>query len=170
MSSAPFGISHFNQLPLSERAIIVAAWECDHYKVREVGFNRGERVEGYQKAAGIRPGDPYCVAFVTWCLKFAGCDHSKIPGGPGSACNWHARAGLHPTSPARGTIFTWCDTKKWRGHGGFVVKVTKALGMTWIHTIEANTDASGGREGDGVYRKKRLVTSKLRFQPIQSLS
>lgn len=28
---------------------------------------------------------------------------------------------------------------------------------TWLTTVEGNTNDSGSREGDGVYRKKRLV-------------
>ena len=45
--------------------------------------------------------------------------------------------------------------KKRIAHVGFV----DAWDGTWLTTVEGNTNVLGSREGDGVYRKRRLVSS-----------
>lgn len=150
----------------TERALLIAAQEVDRYKVREVGRNDGPRVRAYLKAAGVSVAAAWCASFVTWCALEAGRERRSLPAGPASACNWiHWKgAKLVPVDEVkRGDVFGWCDAKKWRGHLGFVVKAQKVLGVWFIKTIEGNTDDTGGRDGDGVYRRTRRVTKDMRF-------
>jgi hypothetical protein len=42
-----------------------------------------------------------------------------------------------------------------KGHCGFV----ESVGSGRIKTIEGNTTAAGSREGDGVYRRTRAISS-----------
>lgn len=59
-------------------------------------------------------------------------------------------------TPGTGDIFGLFFTEKKRiAHAGFVDQ----WDGTWLITVEGNTNVSGGREGDGVYRKRRLVKS-----------
>ncbi|MHB1178951.1 MAG: hypothetical protein ACYCZO_11555 [Daejeonella sp.] len=58
--------------------------------------------------------------------------------------------------PTTGDIFGLFFTEKNRiAHAGFIDQ----WDGTWLITVEGNTNVSGGREGDGVYRKRRPVKS-----------
>ncbi|MCF8451741.1 MAG: hypothetical protein K9G42_00985 [Pedobacter sp.] len=67
---------------------------------------------------------------------------------------------VHPTTnsrqPTTADIFGIFFPEKNRiAHAGFVDQ----WGETWLITVEGNTNMEGSREGDGVYRKRRLVRS-----------
>jgi hypothetical protein len=51
-----------------------------------------------------------------------------------------------------GMVF-FIDTGGGKGHAGIVVSINGSN----IETIEGNTDGSGSREGDGVYRRTRKI-------------
>jgi len=60
------------------------------------------------------------------------------------------------TTPKTGDIFGLFFPDKNRiAHTGFIDQ----WDGTWLITVEGNTNDSGGREGDGVYRKRRPVKS-----------
>ena len=60
------------------------------------------------------------------------------------------------TTPETADIFGLYFPEKNRiAHAGFIDQ----WDGTWLITVEGNTNDSGGREGDGVYRKRRLVKS-----------
>lgn len=60
------------------------------------------------------------------------------------------------TTPRTGDIFALFFPEKNRiAHAGFIDQ----WDGTWLITVEGNTNLSGSREGDGVYRKRRLVRS-----------
>ncbi len=60
------------------------------------------------------------------------------------------------TTPKTGDIFGLFFPDKNRiAHTGFIDQ----WDGTWLITVEGNTNVSGGREGDGVYRKRRPVKS-----------
>ncbi len=58
--------------------------------------------------------------------------------------------------PTTGDIFAiWFPEKNRIAHAGFIDN----WGETWLITVEGNTNLNGSREGDGVYRKRRLISS-----------
>lgn len=141
--------------------------------VREIGGkNCGPDVEKYQKCVGLRPGDPWCAAFVSWCwLEATGLE--SAPWCSGSAVTiFHkgTRKGassdiVRPDAPDLAARvrpgMVWVRAKNpdgarsasrgiWvQGHCGIVVAVD-ATGFT---CVEGNTNSAGSRDGDGVYRK-----------------
>lgn len=141
--------------------------------VREIGGkNRGADVETYQKCVGLRPGDPWCASFVSWCwLEATGLE--SAPWCSGSAVTIFHKATrkgasaevVYPhdadlTARVRPGM-VWVRAKNpdgarsasrgiWvQGHCGIVVAVD-ATGFT---CVEGNTNSAGSRDGDGVYRK-----------------
>ncbi len=63
------------------------------------------------------------------------------------------------SSPKMGDVFGLYFPEKGRiAHVGFVDKWQDP----WVTTVEGNTNVLGSREGDGVYRKRRLVRSVYR--------
>jgi hypothetical protein len=132
-------------LPAPERLIPIAMAEL---WVREkTGKNDGTRVETYLASVKLKKGDPYCAAFVSWVFKQAGYDLPRTGWSPA----------LFPTTrlvkaAAPGNIFgIYFPALKRIAHCGLVVSSRS----DWVTTVEGNTDASGGREGGGVYQRLR---------------
>lgn len=124
--------------------------------VREAtGNNDGFRVEEYQAVVGLKKGDPYCAAFVSWVFKQAGYASPRTGWSPA----------LFPMAKlvkaaAPGNVFgIYFPSLKRIAHCGFVEYVN----VSWIGTIEANTNIAGSREGDGVYRRLRHKRTVYRY-------
>lgn len=152
--------------------VATAEHEADLQVREEGGMNRGAKVEEYQRAGGLGPGDPWCAAFVAWCVM-----KSRQLDKPPTWCSGSAITTWHKGSKRSGDAFTtpqvagyqskvqpgwvWVRAKDqkgaldvarglWvQGHCGIVVGVDNV----GFHTVEGNTNAAGSRDGDGVYRK-----------------
>jgi peptidoglycan hydrolase-like protein with peptidoglycan-binding domain len=136
--------------------------------VRETSKNQGAEIAKYWTATtypnGYKNREPYCAAFVCWLFMTAAAGRKvpfTLPKSPVAYDfeSWaRANAGKGVTvakTPQAGDVFT-LDTAS---HVGLVVGVN---GSTVI-TIEANTDGSGSREGDGVYKRSRSIASVRQF-------
>ena len=133
--------------------------------VRELtGKNDGKRVEEYLASCGLGKGYAWCAAFVNWCMVQSGVR------GAGSAWSpdWFPSANTIYTRGGRGNINpSKCDVmglyyadKKRIAHVGFIDDW--AEGSDYTLTVEGNTNDDGSREGDGVYRKRRLKAQVYR--------
>lgn len=131
-----------------------------------VGSNRGPEVDRYLQSVGIDPAispSPWCAAFVHWC--FATVSEAQGRSNPcprtASALQIWRLAGMHgcrrisqataieePDQVVPGCVFV-IDTGGGHGHVGLV---ESQIGGTF-QTIEGNTNAAGGREGVGVFRR-----------------
>lgn len=125
------------------------------------GQNDGARVESYLRSVNLHRGDPWCAAFVAW--NFQQCN---VPTPISGYCpNWFPTdhviykpsSGINGT-PEPGDVFGIYFSSKGRiAHEGFVLQWTDK----YCITIEGNTapdpvNADQDRDGDGVYKKKRL--------------
>ena len=124
--------------------------------VREAtGRNDGAQVESYLKVTGLNAGYAWCAAFVGWCFDKAGVKAVKSAYAPAWFANskviWKQGKGQQPK---QSDVFgIWFSNKKRIAHVGFV----DSWGVKEVITVEGNTNEAGSREGDGVYRKRRLV-------------
>ena len=154
--------------------------------IREKQPNSGPAVEEYLRYVGLAKGNPWCAAFVCWVLGKAGVENPGTGWSPGlfpvnkviwerkkewtiDSGQWTMRKELKVESgklrvesgkviqrPGAGDVFgLYFQEKKRIAHVGFVDQWDEA----WLVTVEGNTNDSGSREGDGVYRKRRLVRS-----------
>lgn len=138
--------------------------------VRETPKNRGPEVESFQRAVdGKAQGEPWCMAFVMYCLKAA----DAAVTGPSfrlfetehvMTC-WNRspmEMRIQSLDVKPGDLMLWQHYKNGKptnsGHVGVVVGVQ---GPGTIETIEGNTSDGSGvvREGDGVFRRVRHVTA-----------
>lgn len=152
--------SEYAAAPIQEKAL---AW-ADHFatlKVQEIGANRGPWVVRFLASVGLGPGYPWCASFANYCLEQAG-----FTGGPtkgrGAVRNWAAwgrQTARTFVVPMRGDLFYWLNPDG-TGHIGLVCNVGKD---GTIATCEGNTDAGGSREGDGVYKRTRIISDKMHF-------
>jgi len=136
---------------LAAKVLEVAAREIG---VREVGRNRGERVETYLACVGLEPGNPWCAAFVSWVYLMASRELAlpcplHITGGALKLLRF-ADPSERSEEPDVGAIFV-IDHGGGLGHVGIVEQVER----DHLVTIEGNSDGGGSREGDGVYRRVR---------------
>jgi lysozyme family protein len=149
---------------LGAQVLKVAAEEVG---VREVplGSNRGPRVDEYLNAVGPGLlGQPWCMAFVFWCVKQAAAAlgvSNPVPKTasvincwqlaqslPGANVVPAEKANEDPSLVLPGMVF-FLDTGGGHGHAGFIADV---IGGTLV-TIEGNTNSVGLREGIGVFQR-----------------
>ncbi|MBP2831262.1 CHAP domain-containing protein [Aquimarina sp. U1-2] len=125
--------------------------------VREQGgANQGKQVEQYLASVGFGPGFPWCAAFVSWCYQQANVEAPKSAWVPSYAQKQriiYKRGRFIKELPQPGDVFLiWYQRLNRPAHIGFVDEWKQ----DWVITVEGNTNDNGSREGDGVYRKKRL--------------
>lgn len=129
--------------------------------VHEVGGNnRGRRVEEYLACVGLPPGEPWCAAFVSWCLRQAGVVGAPCTGDTWALEAWALKHGVlynetasEPEMPKRGDIFLLLGSDNRPRHTGLV----DAVAGDYISTIEGNTGTASDTDGDGVATKRRRV-------------
>lgn len=129
--------------------------------VREAtGKNDGESVEKYLRSIGLGKGYAWCAAFVHWVLEQ--CGAARVRSGwcpawfPEDRVIWSNSTKQNQTNiiPAAGDVFgIYFSSKKRIAHVGFVHDWTN---KDYVITVEGNTNEAGSREGDGVYKKRRL--------------
>lgn len=131
--------------------------------VREkTGKNDGVEVEAYLKAVGLGKGFPYCQAFVYYCFNRAANEllmNNPLPKTGGVLNHYNLTNGKKVTIPQAGDI-TVMDFGKGQGHTGIVISVDGS----YVIVVEGNTspsptDAKTDREGQGVYIRRRKISS-----------
>jgi len=129
--------------------------------VRELtGHNDGERVEMYLASCHLKKGQPWCAAFVCWTFKKAGVKAIVS----GYSPNWFnskyviwKKGGKNNRTPGPADVGGLYFANKGRIAHTFFIDEWKQ-GSSNVITVEGNTNEAGSREGDGVYRKRRLKT------------
>jgi hypothetical protein len=128
--------------------------------VRELtGHNDGQEVEAYLQSTGLGKGYAWCAAYVNYCL--ISCD-VETPKGAAWSPNWfpenkivYKRGNDLNYNPRKGDVFGIYFSNKHRiAHVGFIHYWRQ--GDDYAVTVEGNTNNAGSREGDGVYKKRRL--------------
>ncbi len=152
---------------LLARVVLVAATQVG--KREQGGTNRGPEVDAYVRAAGLDPagGHPWCQAFVYWCFaEAARAEGVQNPCVKTARVMEHwARSPVatrvaastaldHPGRVVPGSVLV-IDHGHGFGHTGLVERVDNGM----LHTIEGNTNETGGREGYAVMRKRRSIAS-----------
>ncbi len=166
-------------------AVVASAAER-HLDVREVGKNAGEDVEEMLEAVGRKAGDAWCAAFAaqmhrlaaTWLGGLTTCPQEaavQLMWGSARAASvkTFTKDDVHGGTerPRAGDVFimakagaydrlTAMTKRLWDSaitstHAGLVVGYD--AGSFTVTTIEGNTDPGGGREGDGVYLRERVI-------------
>jgi hypothetical protein len=139
---------------------------------KEQGKNAGIYVETLLWMVGLGKGYPWCAAFVSAYLRKAGLKSGPRKGRAAvrNWAKWADEVGAHVTLDyvRPGDLFYWLNPNG-TGHIGFVRDIFfHGPKQAWkIKTIEGNSNAEGSREGDGVYRKLRLVHN-LKFIRVTS--
>lgn len=148
------GFLHANSL----RNRVKNTYESEIGTKELTGKNDGVKVEEYLKAVNMKKGFSWCAAFVSWTLNKCGISNPRSAWAPSyfSKKNTIYQSGkyLFPNTPAAGDVFgIYFPNKKRIAHVGFI----DSWGNKYAITVEGNTNEAGSREGDGVYKKRRLL-------------
>jgi hypothetical protein len=149
---------------LAELAIEIA---LSYDGVREIGGNnRGPQVEAFQRSLGLSPGDPWCAAFVCFCIKSAAKRLGVLPRFQyGGSVNklWIRNPDLQMAQPVYNGLIDHGLSKLGTriGHTGFCIGPFQANNDS-LETMEGNTNAAGSRDGDGCYHKSREAAEMAR--------
>ena len=142
--------------PLTQRALDIAVSQIG---TKELGRNRGLKVEAYQASVGLPAGSPWCYAYCYWVFERAAeelaiCPVDRLPrtGGVHKAFSRARKLHLDTQLPTVGAVFCH-DAGGGMGHAGVVESVDHE--SQTIGTIEGNTSETGSREGNAVARKVR---------------
>lgn len=140
--------------------------------VHETSPNSGERIATYQLCTWLPVGPwPWCAAFVDYCVAEAVAKFGKVTfplpktAGAWDLENWCRSVDNsvklkkpHDGDIKRGDIIIFEFS-----HTGIALDSPKD---GYVTTCEGNTNVSGSREGDGVYKKTRSISkirSRIRF-------
>ena len=126
--------------------------------VRErTGNNDGQRVEEYLRSCNLKKGNPWCAAFVTWTFKQAKVDAIVSAYSPSwfpNKSTIYTKGVKGNKTPQKADVFGIYFSNKGRiAHVGFIDVWED---NSYCITVEGNTNDEGSRDGDGVYRKRRL--------------
>lgn len=119
------------------------------------------------RATGWQTGWPYCAAFAETCWRVGYAARSELALiskniTPSAMGTWENFTKLNKTAtrPIPGALMIWQNGNTWQGHVAIVVEAVPNENR--VVTIEGNTGPNpgtvqGDREGDGIYRKTRLI-------------
>lgn len=105
---------------------------------REIGGNnRGRFVAKYLQPCGLKPPQPWCAAFISWCIREGSKKRPAMPYmcSARQLFNWAGSHGLRLEKPEPGCLIFWKrGLLGWQAHVGFVERVEPGK----IATIEGN--------------------------------
>jgi hypothetical protein len=130
------------------------------------GNNRGWWIKKFLQSTdvGLDQNVPWCAAFVSYCLKFAGYRVASIRNraSVGFILSWAKAQGYVTPKPWRGDLICFHEAPgAWPYHIGFVRRRLRIYGYGWLLlTVEGNTssgEAGSQDDGDGVFKRVRTV-------------
>jgi hypothetical protein len=126
----------------------------------------GENETPFGKARGAN-FQPWCAAFVSFCLNQTGTGHGRIVYVPTIVAKYRDEGRLH-TTPQVGDLFClWFPSKKRYAHVGAV----ESVDGDFVWTVEGNSNKAGSRTGGAVvrlhrkWRGTRTVFARPPYQP-----
>lgn len=164
----PFSNNNVLQTNLAAQALNIAISQLGVLEDPR-GSNRGPAVERYLAATGLGGGNPWCMAFVYWCVAEASDLVNAVNPLFKTAhvlTQWnktqvairltHAAAMQDLKLITPGSIFIM-DYGRGLGHTGFVESINGNI----LTTIEGNTNQGGSREGIGVFRRTNRAVREV---------
>lgn len=113
----------------------------------KTGNNDGKRVAEFLAYVGLKKPEPWCAAYISWVFGQVGFEKPRSGWSPDLFPNSRLARSALPGN----VIGIYFPEKKRIAHVGLIEKQDG----DWLLSLEGNTNLSGSREGDGVYRKRR---------------
>ncbi|MEH0156461.1 CHAP domain-containing protein [Limibacter armeniacum] len=143
---------------VSCREVLVETYSSQVGVREEGGNNKGKQVSEYLAVTGFSDPVAWCAAFVAWCHDRTGVYTVQSAWSPAwfpESRTIYSRTDKFSLTPRAGDVFgIYYNSKKRIAHVGFIDAWNPD--DDYCITVEGNTNGDGSREGDGVYRKRRL--------------
>ena len=148
----------------SSRARLVHTAKTQIGVREDTGRNDGRVVDSYLASTGLAGSRaPWCAAFIVWVgdTAFGASLFNPYPRSAWSPVfvakpTWDRQRRGVPLKPA--DVFgIWFNSMGRVAHVGLVERNEG----DWLVTIEGNTNGGGSRDGDGVYRRRRMAVNVL---------
>lgn len=129
---------------------------------QELGNNRGPEIEAFLASVHLGPGNPYCAAFVSFCLSAPTVAPINPTVRSGLARKFKTKDAVKASHVLRGVevqpgwVVGWEKGNTVYGHLGIVLEWDGKCGKT----VEANTSSGtygSQRDGDGVWIRERCI-------------
>lgn len=152
-----FSLSNVGANPI-KRANVKAIYDSQLHVREKTGKNDGVEVERYLRYTKLGKGYAWCAAFVCWSFGQACIINPMNAWSPALLPNnkliYQKGSKVYNSTPQTADVFgIYYSNLKRIGHVGFVDEWEEG---SYVLTVEGNTNSAGSREGDGVYRKRRL--------------
>lgn len=133
---------------------VVATYTAQIGVKETLGKNDSPEIREYLKVTNFNTPQPWCAALVAYCFTVNDVPNPKSAWSPA----WfpqHKLVNLKVKQPDRADVFGVYYNNMGRiAHVGFVDRWPRD--GDYFITVEGNTNDNGSREGDGVYKKRRL--------------
>lgn len=134
---------------------IIAIAQSQIGVMEATGNNDGAKVEAYLATTGLKKGEPWCAAFISWVFKQAGYEQPATAWSPALF-----PAPRQVKSPAPGMLFgIYFKSLQRISHCGIIERING----NFIIGIEGNTNLNGSRDGNGVHRRLRHTKTIYRY-------
>ena len=148
---------------VEERMCLKSTYESQIGVREATGNNDGFDVEKYLASTQLGKGYAWCAAFVNW--NYQECDLPAPSKGQAWVPSWfpkskliYVRGEFSSLNPQPGDLIgIWYSKKNRLAHIG----IYDHEDDKYYYTVEGNTNKAGSREGDGVYRKRRIKRQVL---------
>ncbi len=142
----------------SKRQLVKYIYDSQLHVREKTGKNDGIEVESYLRYTGLGKGYAWCASFVCWTLGQADVPNPKNAWSPAllptsRLIYQHGKNSLQGIPQTADVFGIYYSNLKRIGHVGFIDQWQSG---SYTITVEGNTNGAGSREGDGVYRKRRL--------------
>jgi hypothetical protein len=133
----------------------VAATYTAEIGVREtLGANDSPEIREYLKITNVKVPAAWCAAFVSYCYTVNGVNNPRSAWSP-SYFTPKRCITVKTTPPLQADVFgVYYNNLKRIAHIGFIDRWPRD--SDHFITVEGNTNDNGSREGNGVYKKRRL--------------
>ncbi len=138
-----------------------------YINVVESGNNNGKEINKFLNSVSLAPGNPYCQAFIYYCMSQNGIKDFKTGLANGYYSSMKNKYGFTKKEVLnKYGIVVWKYPNSNSGHIGFLLN--REGNTPYIHTLEANTsfddsspDGRIYKGKQGIFRKRRRLDTKL---------
>lgn len=175
-TSELFALNSYTIIDSNNISLLAKQIALQEVGIKEIGNNRGARIDLYNKTAGVALGSPYCASGIYYCFYTASTTLNKKniikrTASANGQYDYLAKKGIKDKkyNVKNTSLIIWKYPNSYYGH---IEKTYKVLSNGNIQTIGFNTtpgNVGNQRNGGGVYIRMRNVKHKLGRMSVRGI-
>lgn len=143
------------------RAKVALTYTSQVGVMETLGANDSPEIREYLKVTNVKTPAAWCAAFVAYCYTSNGVPNPKSAWSPAYFSPKYC-INAKDSPPLQADVFgVYYNNLKRIAHIGFIDRWPRE--GDYFITVEGNTNNNGSREGNGVYKKRRLKRSAYKI-------